>query len=632
MGIGLKPTEVAVLAVKTDPDSMRVAEHYMNVRTIPAENLILLEKSYPTDISRSVWEEEIRPQIRVWLAGHPSVKCLVCAWALPLRIGSLDAESASFKEKRAFYDEYEKQLQTALQQLLKKMCQIVANDESRADAEKIPDVGTLDLTQWNTLYASTVEKAKARIVTLPEDARTAAIKELEPLLKVSVGLATLQKLTLLQARMNADKANAEQILKLMQAVEMLEKHIVELNFKEDSLERDKELLQTIGLLHGPYMAMCNAREFRDRFDKNEGRSAFDSELSLIFEPENYTAMGWLPNMYAYPYNMPPAIRISVKKENPVPPPADFLEDPDAPASDTPTEALPAPPLGDEVTLLPPPPLEDDEANDEDVKDGKNNEDSEEMEEISMGTPTVQFRKPLQNEFSGEFRIPEPPRRVLLVARLEGPTPEMVIQRIDEGIVAEKVGLKGCVYLDARTPRPMQATPGSYDKMEQSINDLAIRLQRSTDLDVRLDTEGGLFKKSDCADPCALYCGWYSVRNFQDIFTFSPGAVAYHVASFEAESLRTGPMWCPNLIAHGTAATLGPTFEPYLSAFPEPDEFYSLVLTGKFTMIECYYYTLPFSSWAMTYVGDPLYTPFRATPKLKLEDMPKNLQRFFGLKP
>ncbi len=582
--VGLKPMEVAVLAVKTDLDSMRIAEHYMNARAIPAENLILLEKSYPTDVSRSAWEEKIRPQIRARLAELPSVKCLVCAWALPLRIGAPDVKSESFKEKRAFYNEREKQLGATLRQLLKTMCDIAPNDESRSDAEKIPDIGTLDSTQWRTLHASTVNKAKARIMTLPSDAQSAAIQELESLLKASVGLESLQNLALLHAKMNADKANAAQILKLLQTVEFLEKHIIELNFHEDSLERDKELMKTIRLLHGPYVAMNYARDFRARFDQNEGRSAFDSELSLIFEPKKYTAMGWLPNMYAYPYGMPPAIRVSINKENPVP------------------------------------------------SSHEDHVNSEEVEEISAKKSEVQFRKPLENEFTGEFRIPEPRRRVLLVARLEGPTPEMAIQRIDEGIATEKEGLKGAVYLDARMSRPMQATPGTYAKMEQSINDLAIRLQRSTDLDVRLDTKGELFKKSDCATPCALYCGWYSLRNFQDIFTFSPGAVAYHVASCEAESLRNGPMWCPNLISHGAVATLGPTFEPYLSAFPEPDEFYSLVLTGKFTMIECYYYTSPFNSWAMTYVGDPLYTPFRATPKLKLEDMPKNLQRFFGIKP
>ena len=207
----------------------------------------------------------------------------------------------------------------------------------------------------------------------------------------------------------------------------------------------------------------------------------------------------------------------------------------------------------------------------------------------------------------------------------------MLKQIDASIEAEKTGLEGVIYLDARKPRPVQAAPGSYDQTEQAINDLAIRLKKFTDLDVRLDTNGDLFKKEDCADPCAFYCGWYSVNNFRDIFTFVPGAVAYHIASFEAASLRTGPSWCPNLLEHGVAATLGPTFEPYLTSFPATEEFGSLVLTGQFSMIECYYYTLPFVSWAQVYVGDPLYTPFRKNPKLKMDEIPDSLQKFFGLK-
>ncbi|MBQ6107572.1 MAG: hypothetical protein IJK97_05120, partial [Thermoguttaceae bacterium] len=82
---------------------------------------------------------------------------------------------------------------------------------------------------------------------------------------------------------------------------------------------------------------------------------------------------------------------------------------------------------------------------------------------------------------------------------------------------------------------------------------------------------------------------------------------------------------------GVAATLGPTFEPYLTSFPATEEFGSLVLTGQFSMIECYYYTLPFVSWAQVYVGDPLYTPFRKNPKLKMDEIPDSLQKFFGLK-
>lgn len=202
-----------------------------------------------------------------------------------------------------------------------------------------------------------------------------------------------------------------------------------------------------------------------------------------------------------------------------------------------------------------------------------------MVSLDMTAPKLETESTSEMEET-EFQVPPPLRKVLLVARLEGPSVETVLKLIDDSIAAEKKGLEGTVYLDARKTRPARAGAGQMDKMEQSLNDLAIRLQRNTDLVVKLDTEEALFTRETCDSPCALYCGWYSVRNFQDIFTFSPGAVAYHVASFEAESLKTGPFWCPNLLEHGAAATLGPTFEPYLAAFPEPDEFYSLVLTGN----------------------------------------------------
>ena len=77
--------------------------------------------------------------------------------------------------------------------------------------------------------------------------------------------------------------------------------------------------------------------------------------------------------------------------------------------------------------------------------------------------------------------------------------------------------------------------------------------------------------------------------------------------------------------------MGPTFEPYLTSFPATEEFCSLILTGQFTMAECYYYTLPYCSWAQVFVGDPLYTPYRKNPKLKMNELPDTLQKFFGMK-
>jgi hypothetical protein len=98
----------------------------------------------------------------------------------------------------------------------------------------------------------------------------------------------------------------------------------------------------------------------------------------------------------------------------------------------------------------------------------------------------------------------------------------------------------------------------------------------------------------------------------DAFDWVPGAVGYHLASAEATTLRdpSSQVWCKKMLEKGVCATVGPVYEPYLVAFPRPDEFFSLLLRGDLTLVECYSLTNPFNSWMMTLIGDPLYRPFK----------------------
>src|SRR5262249_36281836 len=86
--------------------------------------------------------------------------------------------------------------------------------------------------------------------------------------------------------------------------------------------------------------------------------------------------------------------------------------------------------------------------------------------------------------------------------------------------------------------------------------------------------------------------------------------AYHIASSEAVSLRnpTSRLWCKCLLERGVAATLGPVAEPYTIGFPKPAEFFGLLVTGKYTLVECYAKTALLTSWMTVLVGDPLSTP------------------------
>jgi hypothetical protein len=68
------------------------------------------------------------------------------------------------------------------------------------------------------------------------------------------------------------------------------------------------------------------------------------------------------------------------------------------------------------------------------------------------------------------------------------------------------------------------------------------------------------------------------------------------------------------------AVLGPVAEPYTIGFPKPAEFFGFLVTGEYTLAECYSRTLVLSSWMCTLIGDPLYNPYKASPKLKSEQV------------
>jgi hypothetical protein len=79
-----------------------------------------------------------------------------------------------------------------------------------------------------------------------------------------------------------------------------------------------------------------------------------------------------------------------------------------------------------------------------------------------------------------------------------------------------------------------------------------------------------------------------------------------------------------MIQKGVAATIGAIDEPRLSAFPVSQDFFALLLTGRYSLAECYWRTVPNVSWRMTLIGDPLYTPFKTNPQVVLEVLPASL--------
>lgn len=209
------------------------------------------------------------------------------------------------------------------------------------------------------------------------------------------------------------------------------------------------------------------------------------------------------------------------------------------------------------------------------------------------------------------------RPVLMTARIDGPTVEIARRIIDQAVAAEREGLRGKVYLDARG---IQERTG-HGRYDHDLRELAALLQRETPLTVRLDNRPEVFGPGECPETM-LYCGWYSLRNYVPAFEFVPGAVGYHLGSFEAVSLRDPDEqgWCKRMLEEGITATIGPVAEPYLHSFPPPSLFFGLLLTGEFTLAECYAYTNDLTSWMQMLIGDPLYRPFATNPMLEVEQI------------
>ncbi len=221
--------------------------------------------------------------------------------------------------------------------------------------------------------------------------------------------------------------------------------------------------------------------------------------------------------------------------------------------------------------------------------------------------------------------------ILMVSRIDAPTPELAKQMIDKAMLAEQSGLSGKVYLDARGLKPKKAL--GYGDYDQSLRNIAAFFKERTSYPVILENTKKRFQQVDEAPQVGLYAGWYRLRHYEDAFSFNPGAIGYHMASGEAISIHQPKEkgWCKNALERGITVTIGPTSEPYLDAFPKPTEFFGLMLTGRYTLIEAYYLSTRHASWRMVLFGDPLYNPWKGASLATLQGLQQSIPEFRTLR-
>ena len=218
--------------------------------------------------------------------------------------------------------------------------------------------------------------------------------------------------------------------------------------------------------------------------------------------------------------------------------------------------------------------------------------------------------------------PVPP--TVMVMRLDAPDAATVEKMMRTTVQVEQAGLQGIIAIDARGLPPTDA----FGQFDETLRDLATIVRTKTAMKIKLGDEDLVFPPHTVKN-VGVYVGWYSVGHYIPGCDFNPGAVGYHIASYEMVHLHTGSTeWVQGLLKDGVVATLGPVAEPYLNAFPRPDEFFPLLLTGKLCLADVYWKTTPMTSWQIAAIGDPLYTPYKTNPQMKVEDLPDDLQAVF----
>jgi len=237
---------------------------------------------------------------------------------------------------------------------------------------------------------------------------------------------------------------------------------------------------------------------------------------------------------------------------------------------------------------------------------------------------LRWAGPMPSPFYGftNASMMHPTNSLLMVTRLDGPSAAIARGLVDKAMDAETNGLWGRAYFDARG----FGTNNSYRLGDDYMRGAAAVAQRfgfETELDEKSETFSAGYPMSQVA----LYAGWYD-QAVSGPFTrptveFMPGAFAYHLYSFSAQTIRSANnSWVGTFLQKGATCTMGAVDEPYLSGTPDIFVFVSRFTFLGFTFGEAAYAAQNTLSWQTTIIGDPLYRPFGKS----LEALHKDLEK------
>lgn len=219
-------------------------------------------------------------------------------------------------------------------------------------------------------------------------------------------------------------------------------------------------------------------------------------------------------------------------------------------------------------------------------------------------------------------------QIVKVGRLDGPSFPDARKLVDNALEAERTGLIGRAYVDIGGP---------HAQGDRWLEETA-KLLGELDFDTDVDRAGGTMPSWARLDRPVLYFGWYAGELngpfAREGFAFPPGAVALHIHSFSADTVRSAKAgWVGPLVARGVTATFGNVTEPYLELTHQPQLILKSLARGD-RLGDAAAYAVPAYSWQAMMIGDPLYRPFGVTPAeqwARREKMPAEERGYVALR-
>jgi uncharacterized protein (TIGR03790 family) len=195
-------------------------------------------------------------------------------------------------------------------------------------------------------------------------------------------------------------------------------------------------------------------------------------------------------------------------------------------------------------------------------------------------------------------------KILIVCRLDGPTPELANRLVDKAILAEALGPKGQSFLDTRGPN----LKGGY-KVRDDIMVQVARSWKKLGLAFDHDVKPAVLDLSTRSDTLHYY-GWYAgSQKPKKAVRFRTGSIAIHLHSFSASTIRRpNKNWVGPLLSWNATASYGTVYEPLTVGFPYEQVFWDRLAQG-WSFGQAGQCANKLLSWQAVFVGDPLYTPY-----------------------